>query len=84
MSQSRKLNTLIIFQPLQNPRVLRTYIPLNYVLHKPYLFNTVLQTMQLRYYFVTFINQIRSDRLDQVVFTQSIGISHLQYAMQLL
>ncbi len=64
MSESGHFDALVVLQPLQNTRVLRTDVSLNDILDKPYLLDTVFKSMQLSDDLISFVNQIRANGLD--------------------
>lgn len=76
VSKSSQFHPFVVFKTLQNTRVLRTNISLNNVLNEPYLLYTVLQSMQLRYYLVSLVHQVRPNSLHQIKLSQTIGVSH--------
>lgn len=83
MSQSGKFDALLVFQALDDTRVLRTNIPFYDVLDEPDLLDTIFQTMQLSDDFVSFVDQVRTNGLNEVELAKTVGISHLQDAVQL-
>ncbi len=83
MREDRHLAALVVPQTLENPCVLRSNISFDDVLHEFYLFDTVLQSVQLRDDLVTLINQVGPNCLNEVELSEPVCVSHLQNSVQL-
>lgn len=83
MREDRHLAALVVPQTLEDPCVLRSDISFDDILHEFYLFYAVLQSVQLSNDFVTLIDQVGPNRLDEVELSKSVRVSHLQNSVQL-
>lgn len=73
----------MVFQSLQNPRVLRPDISLDDILNEANFLDSVLESMQLSDDLISFVDKIGAYCLHQIKFAKTVGVSHLQDTVQL-
>lgn len=83
MAQYGYFGSLAGLKSLQIATIFRPNVPFNNVLYEANFFNTIFDPMQLCNDFISFLNEIASNRFRKVKNTAPIGVSNFQNAMKL-